>query len=248
MIITARANEKVKFLRRLYAEKKLRTQEGVYIAEGSTLVRDLPLDTEVVCFYVRESDLERFASFCKKFPNTEVVIFSDAIFQYVTDTVEPSGILAVIKRKNRRETQGDIVLLLDGVSDAGNMGTILRTAAARGLDTVVCLHACADPFSPKAVRASMGGVFYLNVLEETEEDLSSCLDGYSVLTMDMNGKSIYGYQRKGKIAIAIGNEAHGVSDFVRNISTETVSVPMQEGRVESLNAGVASAIAMYLIK
>ncbi len=248
MVITARSNEKVRFLRRLFAEKKLRQEQNVYIAEGFTLVGDIPVSCEVKSFFVRESENVKGEKIISRFPNAEVTVLSDSVFDSVSDTVSPSGIIALVERNKPEAPQEKTVLVLDGISDAGNMGTIIRTASACGVRSVVCLHSCCDPFAPKSVRASMGGVFYENIIETTEEDFLSVLKGYRIFSLDMGGKDIFSFECAENKAIVVGNEAHGISDFIRACTTQFLAIPMVQRGVESLNASVAAGIAMYMIK
>ena len=249
MIITARSNEKVKLLRRLINDKKERQSQDVYVAEGKTLLTELPSSCPVSCFFLKSSLGSDGKKFSDKFPEAEIVVLSDDVFDTVSDTVSPSGVIAVIKRVHSHSIEGDTVVLMDGVSDAGNVGSIIRTASARGIKTVICVHSCADPFSPKAVRASMGGIFKVNAWEEYAEKALELLKDYRLIALDMNGVDIGKYETQAKrIVIAVGNEAHGLSDEIRKRADDVVSLPMEEGGVESLNASVAAGIAMYMIK
>lgn len=249
MVITARNNEKVKLLRRFINDKKTRQEYGVFVAEGKTLLTELPLSCPVLSFFIKQSVEGECRILSERFPSAEVSVLSDEVFDSVADTVTPSGAIAVIETRYADKAEGDTVILMDGVSDAGNVGTIIRTASARGIKTVFCVHACADPFSPKAVRASMGGIFKVNVVETDVMAALSLLKGYRLIALDMNGTDINEYRSNAKkIVIAVGNEAHGLSEEIRRGADDVVSLPMEEGGVESLNASVAAGIAMYMIK
>ena len=246
MVITARSNERVKFLRRLINDKKERQESGLYVAEGVTLLSSVPENCAVKSFFIRASAETKVSEIVNRFSAAETIVLSDDVYDSVSDTVTPSGITAVIERPGSCEIKGNLILVLDGVSDAGNVGTIVRTAVARGISDVVLVHSCADPYSPKAVRASMGGIFKINVIERAE-NAEELLAGYKVITLDMGGENIFEFEPKGKIALVVGNEAHGVSEEIRNLADATVAIPMKEDGVESLNAAVAAGIAMYLI-
>ncbi len=248
MVITARSNEKVKYLRRLIADKKAREEEGVYVAEGSIILSELSERDRVLAFFVRQTEEAKTEKIVSRFPGAEKHLLSSDVFDSVSDTVTPSGIIAVVKKRVDLDEPGDTVIVLDGVSDAGNVGTIIRTASACGIEDAVILHSCADPFSPKAVRASMGGIFKTNVRILTIEEAKDFLKDFCVVVLDMKGQSIFDYERKEKTAIVVGNEAHGVSTEVRTMAQDVVSLPMAKDGVESLNASVAAGIAMYLIK
>lgn len=217
----------------------------MFVCEGVNLVKDIPPHIVLRELFIKESRYNNLAYLEKKF-GVEAYVLSDSIFDSVADAMSPSGVIAVVDKPETRKVNGDIILLLTGISDAGNLGTIIRTAAARGIDTVVCMDCC-EAFSPKTVRASMGGVCFVNIVECSEREVDAYLDGYNIISLDMGGESIYSYKRKGKIAIAVGSEAHGIAGFIREKSKKILCIPMAEGRVESLNAAVSAGIAMYLI-
>ena len=141
--------------------------------------------------------------------------------------------------------EGVNAVVLDGVQDSGNVGTIIRTAVGAGFSDVYLVDS-ADAFSPKTVRASMGAVLRANVIKARAEELEDYLTGYDKVAMDMGGDDVFSYRPKRKVAIIVGNEAHGLSDFARKFSDVTLSIPMQGGQ-ESLNVAVAAGIAMYVI-
>ncbi len=242
MVITSTSNEKIKRLRAICRDRKYRYAYGEYVAEGVTIVKDIP-DEYVVEIFVKES---RCASLADYFNREKVRIVKDEIFDSVADTVTPSGVIATIKIPTKKEVIGDEVVLLCGLSDAGNVGTIVRTACAKGIKTVVCVET-ADPFSPKAVRASMGGITKVNVVQTSYEEALDMLAGYELIVLDMNGICIYDYKKADKIIIAVGNEAHGIPAVIRDRSDAILSIPMVNDGVESLNAAVSAGIAIYTI-
>ena len=140
------------------------------------------------------------------------------------------------------------ILMLEGVQDPGNVGTIIRTADAAGLDGVLLSNQCADVFSPKVLRATMGSIFRMNL--RTTDDLPGELTklrekGYSILSSQLDGTPFY--ERQGvaeRFALIIGNEGNGVSEQVQQTATHRVRLPMRGG-AESLNAAIAAAIMMY---
>lgn len=240
MTITSAANEKIKYLRKLIKNGACR-ESGFFVAEGLTLARSAP-PGGIESLYIREGEEESAESI----PCGKRYTVKKSLFDAVADTKSPSGVIAVVKKAAPSPIKGDVCVLLCGLSDPGNVGGIIRTACARGINSVICADA-ASPYSPKAVRASMGGIFYVNVVPCKVCDVADILKGYDIVSLDMGGKSIYGYKRTGKIALAIGNEAHGVPKDVLSRSAEILSIPMINSRVESLNAGVSCAIALYMI-
>lgn len=244
--ISSRQNSKIKHLRNLLKDKKVRTEFGVYVAEGVNLVKDIPFNVIVRELYIQESKYEKLKFLEEKF-STETYVVKDEIFESISETVTPSGVIAVVERNvSRRTLTEDLVLLLDGIMDAGNMGTIIRTAAARGIKTIISVCGT-DPYSPKSVRAAMGGTFCTDVIECSHSEALELLTDYRLVALDMNGIDIFGYKMKGKTALAVGSEAHGISDVFRERADDIVAIPMEKG-VESLNAAMSIGIAMFIIK
>ena len=242
MIISSTTNEKIKYLRSLYRDKKARYTNREYVAEGATMVKDVE-HARVKTYFVRESNLDEFLPILK---NSEYYVVKDTIFDSIADTVTPSGIIAVLRMDEKNNVEGDEVILLCGLSDCGNIGTIIRTACAKGIKTVVLCES-ADPYSPKSVRASMGGITKINIVIAQYDQALKMLSGYDIVALDMAGKSIYSYQKPTKIAIAVGSESHGVPDIIKTNCSDVLSIPMRDDGVESLNASVAAGIAMYLL-
>lgn len=246
MTITSISNEKVKFFRGL-REASGRKESGCFLVEGWNSVKDIPANAEIVSFYVKESKLDAFQEILSS-RNVETIVLSDDLFDRVSDTVTPIGIAAVIKQQkcsDISEVSGEKIIVLDHVSDAGNVGAILRTAVAAGYKEAVFLGG-ADPYSPKAVRASMSAIFKLR-LYFCDIDAFLCSKNrvlYDIIILDMQGEDIFRFTPNGHYALVVGNEAHGVSEELKRIGKK-ISIPMQS--MESLNAAVSAGIAMYVI-
>lgn len=166
----------------------------------------------------------------------------------VADTATPQGIVAVVRIPQREwpRVRPLRILVLDGVQDPGNVGTLLRTAEAMGIHGVVCLPGTADPWNPKVVRAAAGSSFRLPVIATGWEEASTRLRdaGATIWAADPSGEPLLrGVMATSGFALVLGNEASGVSPEVLAAVDRRVSVPMA-GRVESLNVAVAGAILM----
>ena len=165
----------------------------------------------------------------------------------VCDTHTPQGCAAVL-RMQERSADGKRLVVMDGVQDPGNVGTIIRTADAAGLDGVLMSSACADPFSPKVLRATMGSVFHLpiRVTDALAPELASLREnGYTVISSQLDGMSFYDVPHPiERFALVIGNEGNGVTDAVKAEANLHLKLPMR-GKAESLNAAVAAGIMMY---
>ncbi len=238
-IISSISNVRVQSLRSLYT-KKGRDEQSAYVVEGVNIVKDIPDAIRPVAYYFAAGKYDELR-YVIKHTDVPVYLVADELFRRVVDTVTPSGVVAVLPVPVGGDyLQSDRLLVLDGVSDPGNVGTILRTAIAAGYTDVVLLGG-ADPYSPKVVRASMGGIYRLNVHRLT---MSEWHWSHTVFIMDMAGESIYDAVPPARFALVVGNEALGISDAMRSRADRVLSVPMQGG-IESLNVAVAAAIGMY---
>ena len=179
----------------------------------------------------------------------ETVEVADAGLTVLSDTETPQGILLVCP-----EPPGDpailpqgALLVLDGIQDPGNLGTLLRASAAFGVATVVVLDGTVDPYLPKAVRAATGALFRIRVIRSAWEAVAERLRVRGPLLMaDMTGRDVGAVQPAGEWALVVGSEAAGPRPAVRAAATEMVAVPMRGGG-DSLNAGVAGAILLYVL-
>ena len=225
-------------------DKKVRDSQNAFLVEGVRIVQEaLSSSFEVQALLLREDYQPDY-----RLPaDIPLYILPDHVFQSVCDTKTPQGIAAVLTRRTR-EADGPRLLALDGVQDPGNVGTIIRTADAAGFTGVLFSPECADLFSPKVLRATMGSIFRLGFsfpasLPEALEKLKK--DGFSVLSSQLDGSPFY--DRKdvsSSFVLIIGNEGNGVSEAVKAVATHRLCLPMRGG-AESLNAAVAAGIMMY---
>ena len=247
MVITSISNEKVKLFRAL-ADAKGRKEHGLYVAEGANLVKDIPNPESVKMLFIKESREDAFRAITDAFA-AEKVVLSDDLFDRVSDTVTPAGIAALVempKSTDISDVDDDKIIVLDHVSDAGNVGAVLRTAVAAGYKTAV-LIGCADPYSPKAVRASMSAIFKINLCfcDNSAFLCSKSIVKYDIMVLDMMGENIFAHVPHGRYALVVGNEAHGVSEEIKAVGRK-LSIPMSG--MESLNAAVSAGVAMYLLE
>lgn len=235
-MITSKQNSLIKKIRSLW-DKKNRDSESLFIAEGVTMVKEalnLGLEIEkVVC-------TEKIANLFPQVLDKEIL--SDDLFNYVSTEVTPQGVLALIRKPKESEKSGDYSVYLDGLQDPSNVGAIIRTAAASGYNDVY-LSNCADAYSPKAVRASMSGIYKVRIHTVENADKITV----PMIVADMGGENVYKFNSPKKFCLVIGNEARGVSEVIRNKAKYVVSIPM-ENDMESLNAGVSAGILMYTLK
>ncbi|MBQ8427423.1 MAG: RNA methyltransferase [Clostridia bacterium] len=242
IMILSKQNATVKEIRSL-SYKKFRDTLGLYTVESVKLVKDaVSLKLPIKIIIGTEKGL---AMLGETEYNTEVV--SEEVYKSISEQVSPQGVLAVLyKPQTVAIEESESSILLDGVSDPANVGAIIRTAAASGYKTVYMTLDSADPYSPKAVRSAMGGIFRVNVVRNSIENLLDCIKN-PITVADMNGKNVFEQGIEGGLCLVIGNEGKGVSDVIKKRAKYTVSIPM-ENSVESLNAAVSAGILMYNLK
>ena len=174
-----------------------------------------------------------------------VTQLDDRLFAELSELKTPTGILALIDVPRTTVMQSNFALLLEGIQDPGNLGSMLRSAAAAGCDAVFLSTGCADAWSPKVLRAAMGGHFALNIFER--QDLRGVARVFSgaLLAASLQAKhSLYGCDLRGDVAFLVGNEGAGLSAGLLDMATQTVAIPMP-GKIESLNAAAATAICLF---
>ena len=244
-MIISRQNLLIKKIRAL-SSKKGRDNFGEYIVESVKAVKEVLSSSHTVSLIVATEKGLACLNGCEK--DVKVELVSEDVFNSITTEVTPQGVMAIVKKPEykRCDFKGSC-LFLDGVSDPANVGAILRTAASSGYNHIY-LADCADPFNPKSVRASMGGLFKVNLTFGKREELLSLIT-LPIIVADMNGENAFkfGTTFKDNFCLVIGNEANGVSELLKNSATYTVSIPMQNG-MESLNAAVSAGILMYALK
>ncbi len=251
--ITSASNPVYKSIKAL-RKKKGRDESGLFIAEGEKCVRDaleaLPPYFSAECIAVRKG--EKYSGVSALCGN--IYIIADNIFDALCDTKTPQGILAVIRvNEAAMEKKPDVseekaYIYCDRVSDPGNIGTIIRTADAGGMDGVLLSPECADPYSPKTVRAAMGSLFhipvYKNITVQKLKEMSE--NGCRIISSELNEKAAdyRSISYTPPLILALGNEAGGISGEVKSISSEFVRIPIP-GRAESLNVSIAGAVLIY---
>lgn len=239
-MITSKSNPTVKRVNSL-KEKKYRAEYGEYIVEGIKQIREaVAAGQKIVSIYYSPRYRGELTNHERSVP------VSDEVFGKLSEEVSPQGILAVLEiPENAPEAPQGNALFLDGISDPGNLGTIIRTANGAGYADIY-LKNCTDPYAPKCVRSAMSGLFFVR-LHILSENVYSFLEGIPFICADMGGENVYSFQPPQKFVLVIGNEANGVSEEMRKVCEYTVSIPMREC-CESLNAGVSAGILMYHLR
>ena len=246
-IISSVNNEKVKRAQSLN-EKKFRRYYGAFLVEGDKLVREaLGSGLEVTKLYVEQGQESKYQDIMGQGP--EVYVLSRPAFEKIAYTSSPQGIIAEVKmRESGAPDLSQPFLVLDTIQDPGNMGTIIRTAAAVGFKDIILLDS-ADPFSPKVVRASSGGIFYTNVFQLSIEELLQIVQArkLELYVADMHGQNVFELEPpKHAFGLVVGSEGQGVRKELKEACQKVLSLPMKP-EMESLNAGVSASVIMYVL-
>jgi TrmH family RNA methyltransferase len=196
------------------------------------------LNATAVC----DSEIAGLLQRIDKVPVTQL---DDKLFAELSELKTPTGILALIDLPRPAVVQSRFALLLEDIQDPGNLGSMLRSAAAAGCDAVFLSAACADAWSPKVLRAAMGGHFALCIYERQDlAGVAKAFPGTLLATSLQATRSLYDCDLRGDIAILVGNEGAGLSAELLNLASQQVTIPMQH-QIESLNVAAATAIFLF---
>ena len=248
--ITSKTNQLVKDTKKLMTSSRERKQNSLFVLEGARLCFDVLNSVyEVKTVLITDNAYEKYKENADKLIEKAegAYLISDDVAAKLGDTQNSQGIFAICRMRENGESFSDKMLALDNVQDPANIGAVFRTAEALGIKAVI-VYNCCDLFNPKTLRASMGGVLRLNVIEsgDLEETLNKLKGEYKIYsTVPVSGAmSITNIDFSNKTVCVIGNEANGVEENIKALSDELITIPMK-GNAESLNAGVAAAITMW---
>ena len=256
MVITSRKNPAVMFFRELCRDAKAREESGLLCAEGVKLCMDavrsqLEIKNAFVTDSAKEKYPEEFSALSQK---ADVQLVSDDIGEYMSDTRTPQGFFVIMEKPpesfetDKKEKARYIIL--DRLQDSGNVGTVIRTCDALGMDGVILSEDCADVYSPKTVRSTMGSLFRVPVMKTALAEIIPRMkkQGFCVFCamLDSTAKSIEEISFPPRSAVVIGNEGSGVSAQTAQLSDGSVYIPIESA--QSLNAAVAAAIVCWELR
>ena len=249
-MMTSSSNPQMKWIVQLNKKAKTRYEQRVFVVEGIKICQEIPSEW-IEKVYLSESffrDPKRMEQW-QDYPH-EVV--SERVFQAVSDTKTPQGILCLVKMP--KYSLEDIlgknphILILEDIQDPGNLGTMLRTGEGAGITGVIMSKSTVDLFHPKVIRSTMGSLFRVPfyIAEDLSETLRELKEkGISLYAAHLEGKLLYqepDYRKS--CGFLIGNEGNGLSQGIAELADAYIRIPM-EGNVESLNAAIAAALLMY---
>ncbi|HUE98158.1 MAG TPA: RNA methyltransferase [Anaerolineales bacterium] len=250
-VITSSQNSKIKLVRALLGRPKERREANVFVIEGVRLVEEaVNINWEFQFALYSDGLSERGLNLIKRLEDKkiEVEMVESGLLQSLSETETPQGILAVLVDSRLPIPDSlNFILIPDQIRDPGNLGTLIRTAAATGVQTVLIPPETTGAFAPKVVRSGMGAHFRLPIHSMAWEEIRKYVSAshpLQVYLADMGGKSCWETDLRQPLALIVGGEAAGASNEARKLATKKISIPMQ-GQVESLNAGVAGSVLMF---
>jgi TrmH family RNA methyltransferase len=250
-VITSSQNAKIKRVRTLLGRAKERREADAFVVEGVRLVEeaansDWRFETVLYDGSLNERGMSQVESL--RLQRVDVEEVSESLMKSLSETETPQGILAILRFSELPIINNlNFVLIPDQIRDPGNLGTLLRSAAATGVQAVFLPPETTDAFAPKVLRAAMGAHFRVPIREMGWDGIREVVGksaGLQVFLADMDGKPCWETDLLQPLALIIGGEAEGASDEARNLATQKISIPMA-GNVESLNAGVAGSVLMF---
>ncbi len=246
-VLRSRDNPRLRRWTRLAGETRLRRRERRALIEGPHLVAAMlergiaPVDLIASETGLADAEIASLIARSGRVP----VVLSDSLFKSIADAESPQGIAAEIALPDIAVPQALSQVFLEGIQDAGNVGAIVRSAAAFGIGAVILDRDCADAWSPKALRAGMGGHFALAVCESN--DLGAAVQAFPgrvLCTASRGGIPLSEAGLSGQLAWVFGNEARGVSGALEGLASARVTIPLARG-MESLNVAAAAAICLH---
>lgn len=249
-MISSSQNPKLKLVRALAGRPKERREAGAFLAEGVRLVEEAFAANWPFRFVLYSDDLsERGKDLVKKLEDKKIEAekVESGLLQSLSETETSQGIIAVLNDSRLPIPESpNFILIPDSIRDPGNLGTLLRTADAAGVQAVLIPPETTDAFAPKVVRAGMGAHFRLPVHSMSWDEINevSKLAGLQVFLADMDGQSCWETDFKSPLALIVGGEAEGASEQARKLANAFVTIPMAS-KTESLNAAVAGSVLMF---
>lgn len=237
MVYTSIDNKKIKDIKKLNS-KKYRDKTNLFLVEGEHLVLEAYKRGYLKTLILEENEV---------FPiDADTMYVTNNVIHYITSLETPQLVMGVCEKK-KEEAIGNKILILDGIQDPGNLGTIIRSAVAFHIDTIVLSKDTVDLYNSKVLRATQGLLFHINIITRDLKNFADELkkDNYKLLgTRVTHGKSLKDIYKYEKFAIIVGNEGNGLSEDMINAADEFIYIDT-DSACESLNVGVATSIILY---
>lgn len=248
-LITSKSNEKIKTVRKL-ADKKYRALYGEFTVEGHKLISDyVRAGGTPTRIFIADDVVEKYGHILAEAKAAEVYVVPRALYLHISEESAPQGIMAVCPITRLGELKNGCCVVLESLRDAGNLGTVIRTAVAFGIENIILSADCADLYNSKTLRATMGALFFGNVLiaddivKQVEELKASGRRVFAAMPAG-DALDVRTLQLTDGDCMVIGNEGNGISKELAECCTAKVTIPMR-GQTESLNASSAASVLMW---
>ena len=249
-LISSRQNTLVKQLKKLIDSKKARSEHAQIVSEGAHLL-DIQLSVgiqpELIVVAQRCINSAEISALLERVTCSRQVVLADAIFDQIAPADAPSGLLTISPAvSNERGPLSTVdTLVLDRIQDPGNVGSLIRTAVSAGVRQIVLSAGCADPWSPRCLRAGQGAQWLATIYPDVAlEDFVGAFKGSIAATVLEGGTNLYGHQLIQTTAWLFGNEGQGVKPDLIEMATHRITIPMPGG-MESLNVNAAAAVCLF---
>ncbi len=267
--IKSKDNEKIKYIKKLDS-KKYRDKEGLYIIEGIKMslevVNSMSLKQNIeFALYSKEilesiNNGKKMLDALNNLEDVNVIETTKEVIEYLTETVTPQGVIMVVKKSKENifneieNNKNEKFLIVDRVQDAGNLGSIIRSANAFGVKNIICVKGTTDPYSNKVIRSTMGGFLKTNIYEVAQDDVNKLIcklkeNEFNIAVTALYNSTEFEIAKKEnkinrKTIFVVGNEANGVSDLFLENADLRLRLKMTED-AESLNVAMATSIVLY---
>jgi len=247
-MISSSQNSKIKLVRLLMGRPKERREANAFVVEGVRLVEEAAINNWGFQFALYDKSLSQRGKLqveAMRSRGVDVEEISTSVMKTISETETPQGFVAVLNFNQLPIPEfANFILIPDQIRDPGNLGTLLRTAAATRVQAVLIPPETTDVFAPKVLRSGMGAHFRLPIHVMDWSEIEKLTKGVQVYIADMNGQSCWETDLRQPLALIIGSEAEGASESARSVSNAKIAIPMT-GSMESLNAGVAGSVLMF---
>ena len=239
--ISSKQNTKIKEIGKLISDNSYRKERKEFVIEGFHLLEMALEDRLVKAIF----SLEPLKNIDEKITN---YIVSEDILKKISTQKNPQGVVAICSMRKEKEISHNNVLYLDGVSDPGNLGTLLRTALAFSFKDVILSKGSVSLYNEKTISSSQGAIFRLNIISGDEQNLINLKEkGYKILATEIKGSvELKNIKKSDKQVLILGNEAHGVNEKILNLADERIRIDINE--IESLNVAICGAIMMHYLR
>ena len=258
-IISSNKNDKIKYLKKLYKSSK-RKKEGKFVLEGYRLIKHAYQSGAKFDYVFVTKSFSESREYEELVTNNDLnnisILITEELVNKISDTINPQGIIAVVYEMDSDITQiinrNKNILVLDRIQDPGNLGTIIRTAAAAGFGGIISLKGTVDIYNLKVLRATAGAIFNIPFINKLDYNnfrkiLKENFSDYKMICADVNTELLYNeFEYDDKNILVIGNEGNGIRNELLEKADKKIKIPLNNN-IESINAAMAAGIIMYEI-